>query len=101
MPWINGALEVDQVPDADVSKYRLHRDGAFVTEVPPPGVAGPVLFSGLTIPADGTYLFTATTKDVAGNESSPGPTFSVHLDHIAPPTPGAPRQVTSFSWSEV
>jgi hypothetical protein len=101
MPWTGGALEIDQVPDADVSKYRLHRNGAFVVEVSPPGGPGPVLFTGLSIPDDGTYLFTATTKDMDGNESAPGPALSVHLDHIAPAIPGAPRQVSSFSWTEV
>lgn len=100
MPWTGGALQVAQVPDADVSKYRLHRDGAFVTEVDKPVAPGPVLFSGLTIADDGTYLFTATTKDLTGNESAHGPALSIHLDHIAPAIPGAPIQVSSFSWSE-
>lgn len=101
MPWTNGALEVDQVPDADVSTYRLFRDGVLVLEVPKPTAPGAVLFSGLTIPDDGSYLFAASTKDAAGNESAKGPNFTVFLDHIAPAIPGAPRQVSSFSWSDV
>ncbi|HET6250034.1 MAG TPA: ELWxxDGT repeat protein [Tepidisphaeraceae bacterium] len=64
--------------------YRVYRNGVLVSTSYATGS-----FTSGNLP-DGTYSFTETSVDAAGNESTPSAPLSVTIDTVAPAAPPAP-----------
>ncbi|MEZ0264260.1 MAG: beta strand repeat-containing protein, partial [Phycisphaerae bacterium] len=77
-------LTNDATPTFDVTAggaayYRVYRDGAVVSG---PGETAAAFTSAAL--ADGTYAFTVSAVDAAGNESAPSPAATVTVDTVGP-----------------
>ncbi len=97
--WQDGQLEVAPVIDvggSPVAGYRWYRDNE------PTPFAETIIpqVREVSVPVDGTYRFSVSAFDAGGLESAKGPALSVDLDHVAPPIPGAPQLMRSFTWVE-
>jgi hypothetical protein len=83
VPTISGAA----APFTSVSIYRTNSSGTKLTGTVPATAAGLWSFTEPAGLADGTYTYTATATDVAGNVSPASGPLSVTIDTQAPANP--------------
>ena len=76
-------------PDGKNATVSLYRDGVFVVSVDY-STSGQVTLIDPTTLADGTYVYTATQTDLAGNVSPVSGGLTVTIDTVAPVAPSAP-----------
>ena len=95
LPWVRWT------PVDDAVSYQVSRDGVVVATVTDPE------YRPASLPADGSYVFTVTARDAAGNRSAASDPVTVTVDTVPPaavtgldavtPTAGAP----SLAWTPV
>jgi fibronectin type 3 domain-containing protein len=76
-------------PVSGATGYNVYRDGTFVSSV----AAG--AFTDTLLSADGSYAYTVTSFDDAGNESAPSTARTVVYDTQAPSAPAQPTAAAS------
>lgn len=102
MPF-NIQVTVPRSLEADVTRYRLYRQGPSpagadtkVADVPQPTTGDP-LFSFLIAEPQFSTVLTATAVDAAGNESPRSPGLPLSGDSQAPAAPG-PLRLVAMVW---
>ncbi len=88
----------DDTGASGLDHYNVYRDSSVV------GHATTTSFDDATVPGDGSYGYTVTAVDRAGNESLASRVFVVRVDLTPPPAPGdltaaTPTHTPILSWS--
>ncbi len=79
------ALSLAWLPVEDASAYQVYRDGAWAGTV-----SDGTRFVDLDVAADGSYSYTVSAIDEAGNEGLGSDPVTVVVDRTAPAAPAAP-----------